>query len=80
MNSTSIVAEDIIQNAIDFIGNDPERFGADRNAIDTIRNNENFKKVVIDEIASFPEEYAELQNSQEESANFVWNTYKDWAY
>ena len=81
MNSSStVLAEIILQDAIDFIGNSPTQFGADRHAIDTIINNEDFRKTVIDEITSCPDDYSELSNSQEDAANFVWRAYKKWAY
>lgn len=73
-----IIAEDLLLNASDYIGNYAKRFGADNHAIETIKTNENFRKTVCDEVASYPEEYDGL--SQEEAANIVWAMYQRWAY
>lgn len=74
------IAEDILLNATDFIGNDLTKFCADNYALNTMRNNQNFRDVVSTEISNYPEEYEHLINNQEESAKFVWNMYKKWAY
>lgn len=74
------IAEDILLNATDFIGNDLTKFCADNYALNTMRNNQNFRDVVSTEISNYPEEYEHLINNQEESAKFVWNMYRKWAY
>lgn len=72
------IAEELLLNASDYIGNDPKAFDADNKALDTIRNNEKFRKMVFDEVADYPEEYEDLP--QEEAARIVWDMYQGWAY
>ena len=79
-NNSIVLAETILQDATDYIGNDMEKFCADHYALETIRNNESFRQTVIDEVVSLPEEYAESCANQEEAAKFVWAMYKKWAY
>ena len=77
---THDIAEDILLNATDYIGNDLTKFCADNYALSTMRNNQNFRNAVLSEISGCPEDYVHLVDSQEESAKFVWNMYKKWAY
>lgn len=72
------LASDILLNASDYIGNNPELFGADNHALDTIKHNETFRKTISDEITDEPEEYEHL--SQQECAQLVWQLYQKWAY
>jgi hypothetical protein len=74
----AVIAEDLLLNASDCIGNNLERFGADNKAIDDIRTNENFRKLVAKEVADYPDEYEGI--SQEEAAEIVWAMYQRWAY
>lgn len=78
MYDYSAIAEELLLNATDFIGNDPETFGADREALETIKTNEKFRKTVIDEVNNYPEEYEDLP--QEEAAHIIWDMYQSWAY
>jgi hypothetical protein len=75
------IAEDLMLDATDFIGNDQEAFNADNKALDTMRNNTTFrehvKKVVRD---ADPEEYEDALKSQCQAAVFVWKLYVAWAY
>lgn len=74
------IAEDILLNATDYIGNDPTRFCADNYALNTMRNNEQFRNSIKKAITDCPEEYVHMQGNQEESAKFVWQMYKRWTY
>jgi hypothetical protein len=78
MKELDALAEDMLLNASDYIGNNPEQFDADNNAIGCIKNNEAFREYVSEEVSSYPEEYDDL--SQEEAARFVWDMYLGWAY
>ena len=75
------IAEDLLLDATDLIGNDPEAFNADNKALETMRNNsvfrEHVKKVIRE---ADPEEYEEAMKSQCQAAIFVWKLYVVWAY
>lgn len=74
------IAEEILSNAFDYIGNKKDFFGADSIALHTISNSKNFRQFVIDEIDGSEDEYEEEVNNQEAAANFVWKMYMRWAY
>ena len=76
--NTDVIAEDLLLNASDFIGNNPDDFGADNKSLDDIRNNEKFRDRVKKEVADYPDEYEHLP--QEEAAHIVWDMYQGWAY
>lgn len=75
------IAEDLLLDATDFIGNDPEVFNADNKSLDTMRNNTAFREHVKQVIReSDPEEYEDAMKSQKQAAIFVWKLYVLWAY
>ena len=78
MNDYNAIAEELLLNASDFIGNDPELFGADNKALETMRTNERFRAYVKKEVDDYPDEYEDL--TQEEAAHVVWDMYQGWAY
>ena len=78
MHNYSAIAEELLLNATDYIGNDPASFGADNKALEEMRTNEMFRAHVKKEVNDYHAEYEDLP--QEEAASIVWDMYQDWAY
>ena len=72
------IAEDILLNASDYIGNCPEKFGADNHDLDTIKYCKLFRSYVADEIEICSEEFENLE--QKDAAEIVWRMYLSWEY
>ena len=80
MNNIKNLAEDILLNATDYIGNSPELFGVDNKDLDTMRNNASFRQMVADTVSECPEDYQKDGEDQEIAADFVMDLYTSWAY
>jgi hypothetical protein len=78
MDNVKNIIDDLITDATDYIGNDPDRFDADHHTLATIRNDKKFLAYVKDEVESCVEEYEGL--SQKEAAEAVWQIYLSWLY
>lgn len=75
------IASDMIQDAVDWIGNDLEKFNADNQAMDTMRNNEKFREYVERYIRdSDVEEYRSAMVNQYDAACYIWRLYVHYAY
>ena len=60
MSGYKDIAEDLLLNATDYIGNEPEKFGADNKDLDNMRNDKMFRQKVSNEVSICPEEYQNL--------------------
>ena len=80
MNKIKDLAEDILLNATDYIGNNPRRFGVDNIDMHSMCNNTNFRQMVADVVSENPEEYVNESENQEAAADFVMKLYVKWAY
>lgn len=78
MNNLTDAVIDMLASASDYIGNSPNQFGADNDAMKCIIANEKFRQYVSDEVSDYPDEYEDIP--QEEAARLVWDMYLSWAY
>lgn len=68
--------EDILQNAIDYIGNKPEEYHATRHDLQNLSSSDNFFEYIKGHYAY--DEPEELSESQEACADYVWRYYQQW--
>lgn len=79
LSDLSNLAVDILLDATDYIGNQPEQFSARRGDISTMRTNASFHaklQAAVDEWATDrANDGADLQMSHAQAAKFVWDLY-----
>lgn len=78
--NTEIFVDLNLIDAAEYINGNREAYGADQHAVETIRENKEFRAYVIKEIDGFVDDYSEEIQTAHDSAEVIWKLYQKWAY